>query len=108
MQGLFSELATNSLGGRSYLDVPEFTRAVEGCVRAFDERAQPFVLTRHTATMLRWVRKMQRLLVTANWRPADRFVVPPANWPGNPMAPPPCRRFGREANAGMNPRGHPH
>jgi transposase len=66
VEGWFSKLTKKALARGSFRNVSALKRAVEEYVKVSNGRAQPFVWTKDAATILRKVRKMQRLLVTAN------------------------------------------
>lgn len=67
VEGWFSKLTRKALLRGSFRNVACLKRAIEEWAEASNERAQPFVWTKHAETILRKVRKIQRLSVTAHY-----------------------------------------
>ena len=66
VEGWFSQATGEALLRGSFRNVAALTRAIEEDVEVSHERAQPFVWTKDDETILRMVRKIQRLSVTAD------------------------------------------
>lgn len=66
VEGWFSKLTRKALLRGSFRNVPSLKRAIEEYVQVSNERAQPFVWTKDAETILRKVRKIQRLSVTVH------------------------------------------
>lgn len=66
VEGWFSKLTKKRLQRGSFRSVRELTRAVKEYVAVHNETAMPFVWTKGTDEIMRKVRKIQRLSVTAH------------------------------------------
>ncbi len=66
VEGWFSKLTRKALLRGSFRNVASLKRAIEEYAEVSNERAQPFVWTKDAETILRKVRKIQRLSVTAH------------------------------------------
>ena len=65
-EGWFSKLTKRALVRGSLRNVAALKRAIEEYAKVSNGRAQPFVWTKDAETILRKVRKIQRLSVTAH------------------------------------------
>ena len=66
VEGWFSKLTTKALRRGSFVSVPALRRAVLDYVEAHNDSAMPLIWTKSTDEILRKVRKIQRLTVTAH------------------------------------------
>ncbi|MGA8543336.1 MAG: IS630 family transposase, partial [Thermoplasmata archaeon] len=66
VEGWFSKLTRKALLRGSFRNVTALKRAIEEYTEISNERAQPFVWTKDAETIMRKVRKIQRLSVTAH------------------------------------------
>jgi hypothetical protein len=67
VEGWFSKLTKKALLRGSFRHVASLKRAIEEYAQVSNEKAQPFVWTKDAETILRKVRKIQRLSVAAHY-----------------------------------------